>query len=309
MRLAFMGTPEFSATALAELIASGHQIACVYTRAPKPRGRGHAPQQTPVHAFAEAAGFPVRTPTNFKAAEEIERFCALEVDAAAVVAYGLILPAAILDAPKLGCFNLHASILPRWRGAAPVQRAIMAGDDVTGVQVMRMETDLDTGPILLSETVEILQSDTAATLTKRLSHVGASLLARALSAVERGTAVETPQSLQGVTYARKIASNEARIAWEAAASAVDRQIRGLSPHPGAWFEIESERGKERIKALLSQSTAGAGEPGQILDSSGRLIVACGRGAVELLKLQRAGKSVQTSADFLRGFPLKRGDRL
>jgi methionyl-tRNA formyltransferase len=309
MRLAFMGTPAFSIPALSELIAAGHEIAAVYARAPRPAGRGQELRPSPVQIFAESQGLIVHTPRNFTAPAEIDAFRALGLDAAVVVAYGLILPRVILDAPRFGCFNLHASLLPRWRGAAPINRAVMAGDKVTGVQVMRMEEGLDTGPILLSETVAIGEADTAGTLHDRLAGIGASLLARALAAIGRGTAVETPQAGTGVTYATKISPAEARIDWRAPASVVDRQIRGLSPFPGAWFEAPSLKGPQRVKALLSQVAVGAGAPGEILQADDRLVVACGDGAIGLLKLQRAGRAAQAPAAFLRGFPLQAGARV
>lgn len=305
MRLAFMGTPAFAATSLVELIASGHEIAAVYTREPKPSGRGRKLTPTPVHDVALAHGLDVRTPKGFKKAEARAAFAALDLDAAIVVAYGVILPKEILDAPRLGCFNLHASLLPRWRGAAPIQRAIMAGDAATGVQVMRMEEGLDTGPILLSETVEIKADDTAASLHDRLAVVGAQLLPRFLSALERGALVESPQPETGVTYAAKIFSAEAKIDWMRPARDVDCLIRGLAPFPGAWFDADGER----VKALMSRHVAGAGAPGTILSTDNRLVVACGDGAVELTKLQRAGKGAQDAAAFLRGFPLTPGEEL
>jgi methionyl-tRNA formyltransferase len=305
MRLAFMGTPDFAAIVLAELIAAGHDIAAVYTRAPQPSGRGHNMTTSPVHALAEAHGLTVRTPKNFKAADERAAFAALDLDIAVVVAYGIILPQDMLDAPHHGCLNLHASLLPRWRGAAPIQRAIMAGDRLTGVQAMQMETGLDTGPILLSETVAIAADDTAGTLHDKLAHVAAQLTPRALAALGRGGLAAAPQSEEGVTYAHKITSAEARIDWRRPAADVDCHIRGLSPFPGAWFEA----GDARVKALLSRKASGAGAPGDILDTDEKLVVACGDGAVELLSLQRAGKRAQGAVEFLRGFALTRGGRL
>ena len=305
MRIAFMGTPDFAAPVLAELLAAGHEIAAVYTRAPQPSGRGHKLKPSPVHQFAEDHGLPVRTPKNFKAQVDRDAFAALDLDVAVVVAYGLILPQALLDAPRHGCLNLHASLLPRWRGAAPIQRAIMAGDAQTGVQVMRMEAGLDTGPVLLSETVEIAPDDTAGSLHDRLSHVAAQLGPRALAALERGALVETPQAAEGVTYAEKITPEEARIDWSRPALEVDCHIRGLSPFPGAWFEA----GETRVKALLSTLADGAGAAGEILQADDRLVVACGDGAVEMVTLQRAGKRAQDAETFLRGFPLKAGERL
>lgn len=305
MRLAFMGTPAFAATSLVELIAAGHEIAAVYTREPKPAGRGRKLTQSPVHSVAAAHGLEVRTPRGFKKHEVRADFEALDLDAAIVVAYGVMLPKDVLGAPRLGCFNLHASLLPRWRGAAPIQRAIMAGDAVTGVQVMRMEEGLDTGPILLSETVEIRNDDTAATLHDRLALVGAQLLPRFLSALERGALVETPQAEEGVVYAAKISSAEAKIDWNRPAREVDRHIRGLSPFPGAWFEANGER----IKALMSRPAMGKGAPGEILENDIHLVVGCGDGAIELLRVQRAGKAVQDAAGLLRGFALELGERL
>jgi len=304
-----MGTPEFSVAALAELLAAGHEIACVYSQPPRPSGRGQKERPSPVHAFAEAHGLPVRTPANFKSAEDRDAFAALDLDAAIVVAYGLILPAAILEAPRLGCLNVHASLLPRWRGAAPIQRAIMAGDEATGVQVMRMERGLDTGPVLLSETVAIRASDTAGSLHDRLAAAGAQLLPRALAALERGGLQETPQAEDGVTYAEKISPAEARIDWSRPAAEVDRHIRGLSPYPGAWFEMNEGRGPARVKALFSSAETGAGAPGEVLRTAGALLVACGEGAVALHRVQRAGKAAQEASAFLNGAPLAPGDRL
>ncbi|NGM51627.1 methionyl-tRNA formyltransferase [Caulobacter sp. 602-2] len=304
MRIAFLGTPDFAVACLAELVASGHEIACVYSQPPAPRGRGQELKPSPVHAFAEGLGLPVRTPVSMKTAEEIEAFKALDLDAAVVVAFGQILVRDVLEAPKLGCFNLHASLLPRWRGAAPIQRAIMAGDPVTGVQVMRMSEGLDEGPVLLSETVRIDALDTVASLHDRLAAVGARLLPVALAAIERGGAVETPQAEEGVTYAKKIKPAEARIDWTRTAAEVDRHIRGLSPFPGAWFEAPSEKGPVRVKALLSKVEDAEGAAGTVLDDA--LLIACGEGAVRLLKAQREGKGVQEAEVFVRGFPLAAG---
>ncbi len=304
MRIAFLGTPDFAVACLAELVASGHEIVCVYSQPPAPRGRGQELKPSPVHAFAEGLGLPVRTPVSMKTPEEIEAFQALDLDAAVVVAFGQILVKAVLDAPKLGCFNLHASLLPRWRGAAPIQRAIMAGDPVTGVQVMRMSEGLDEGPVLLSESVRIDALDTVASLHDRLAAVGARILPVALGAIERGQAIETPQSEEGVTYARKIKPAEARIDWTRPAAEVDRHIRGLSPFPGAWFEAPSDKGPVRVKALLSTVEDADGQAGAVLDDD--LLIACGEGAVRLLKAQREGKGAQDADVFLRGFPLAAG---
>ena len=304
MRLAFMGTPDFAVAALAELVAAGHEIAAVYTQPPKPRGRGREVRPSPVQAFAESLALPVRTPLSMRDPAEIEAFRALELDAAAVVAFGQILPREVLEAPRLGAFNLHASLLPRWRGAAPIQRAIMAGDAVTGVQVMRMTEGLDEGPILLSETTPIAWDETAASLHDKLAAVGASLLPRALASIERGGQHETMQAEEGATYAKKITPKETRIDWTRSAPEVDRRIRALSPFPGAWFEAPSERGPVRVKALMSRISPAAGHPGEVLDDE--LLIACGDGAVRLLTVQREGRGVQDAGTFLRGFTLPVG---
>jgi methionyl-tRNA formyltransferase len=303
MRLAFLGTPEFAVASLTAILGAGFEVACVYSQPPAPRGRGRKLAPSPVQAFAEARGLAVRTPVSLRAAEAIEAFEALELDAAVVVAFGQILPRAVLEAPRLGAFNLHASLLPRWRGAAPIQRSIMAGDRVTGVCVMRMTEGLDEGPVLASERVRIDALETAGTLHDRLAAAGAQLLARTLPAIEAGTAAEAPQPDEGVTYAKKITPRETRIDWKRPAADVDRQIRGLSPFPGAWFMAESERGPTRIKALLSCVEAGEGPPGERLDE--RLLIACGSGAVRLLAAQREGRGVQGLDDFVRGFRLGR----
>lgn len=302
MRIAFLGTPDFAVSALAALVDAGHEIAMVYSQPPAPRGRGQELKPSPVHAFANARGIPVRTPASMRDPGEIAAFAALNIDVGVVVAFGQILPKAVLEAPRLGCLNLHASLLPRWRGAAPIQRAIMAGDAVTGVQLMQMTEGLDEGPVLASATVRIDALETAGTLHDRLAAVGADLIARTLPDVERLT--PTPQSEEGLTYAKKIRSKEARIRWDKPAAEVDRKIRGLSPFPGAWFELPSEKGVVRVKALLSRHEDGDGAPGVALDDS--LLVACGEGAVRLLRVQREGKGPQDAETFLRGFPLKAG---
>ncbi len=307
MRIAFMGTPDFAVQTLAELVAAGHEVVAVYSQPPAPRGRGQELRPSPVHAFADSLGLTVRTPASMKAPEEIAAFQALDLDAAVIVAYGQILLKEVLDATRLGCFNLHASLLPRWRGAAPVQRAIMAGDGVTGVQVMHMSEGLDEGPVLLSETVRIEPLDTSGSLHERLAAVGANLAPRALAAVERGTAIETAQPLDGVTYAKKIKPAEARIDWSLPAEQVDCHIRGLSPFPGAWFEAPGDKGPVRIKALLSQALPASGTPGEVLDD--QLLIACGTGAVRLLRAQREGKAAQEAEVFVRGFALTSGTRL
>ena len=296
MRVVFMGTPDFSVPVLDALVDAGHEIAAVYCQPPRPAGRGKKDRPTPVHARATELGFEVRTPVSLK--NEQASFSALNADVAVVVAYGLILPQSILDAPRLGCLNIHASLLPRWRGAAPIHRAIMAGDAQTGVCIMQMEAGLDTGPVLLRDVTDIGATETTGALHDRLSEMGATLIIEALERHESLT--PEPQPADGVTYAEKIDKAEARVDWTDPADAVDRKIRGLSPFPGAWSEV----GGHRVKFLASCVAQGNGAPGQVLDES--LTVACGRGAVELLRLQRAGKGPQDKADFLRGLPLPPG---
>ena len=303
MRLAFLGTPDFAVASLAAIVEAGFEVACVYSQPPAPRGRGKKLTASPTQAFAEAHGLAVRTPASMRDAQEIAAFQALELDAAVVVAFGQILPLPVIDAPRLGSFNLHASLLPRWRGAAPIQRAIMAGDTVTGIAVMRLTEGLDEGPTLAVERLRIDPLDTAGTLHDRLAAVGAELLVRTLPHIGDGTAVETPQPEDGVTYAKKLRPRETRIDWKKPAAEVDCRIRGLSPSPGAWFEAESERGPVRIKALLSRVEEGEGAPGQVLDE--RLLIACGTGAVRLLAAQREGRGAQHLDDFVRGFRVSR----
>ncbi|MDE1172522.1 MAG: methionyl-tRNA formyltransferase [Parvibaculaceae bacterium] len=310
LRLAFMGTPDFAVPVLAELIAAGHEIVCVYSQPPRPAGRrGLNEQPSPVHAFAESLGIPVRTPVGLKGADEQGAFAELGLDAAIVVAYGLILPRPVLDAPRLGCLNLHASLLPRWRGAAPIQRAIMAGDRETGVMVMRMEEGLDTGPVLLGERVAIGPEATAGSLHDELSHIGASLMVRALAALERGGLVATPQPEDGVTYARKIGKEEARIDWTHPAGELDCHIRGLTPFPGAYFEVAREGQPVRIRVIRALPVEGRGEPGTVLANEDGLVVACGAGALRFTRLQRAGKGALDVAEFLRGFPVRVDEKL
>jgi methionyl-tRNA formyltransferase len=303
-----MGTPDFAVPSLAELIASGHEIVAVYSQPPRPKGRGQKLTPSPVNAFAEAMGLPVFTPESMKSPEAIDIFKSLDLDAACVVAYGQILKAEVLEAPRLGCFNLHGSLLPRWRGAAPIQRAIMAGDRQTGAQIMRMSEGLDEGAIILSEVMDIYPDDTAASLTERMAHLGAALWPRALAAIERGGFTETEQ-VGEATYAKKITPAEARIDWTRSAGEVDAHIRGLSPFPGAWFEVEVEADGEpvRIKALMSALADGQGTPGQVLDDA--LTVACGVGAVRLTRVQRPGKAAQSADEMLRGFPVPAGTML
>jgi methionyl-tRNA formyltransferase len=305
LRLAFLGTPDFSVPTLGALIEAGHQVACVYAQPPAPRGRGQALRPSPVQAFAEAAGLEVRTPASMRDPPAIEAFAALGLDAAVVVAFGQILPEVVLEAPRLGSYNLHASLLPRWRGAAPIQRAIMAGDPMTGAEVMRMTAGLDEGPVIARARLRIDALDTAGTLHDRLAGAGAGLMVEALGQLERGEAVPTPQAQEGLTYAKKIRPSEARIRWERSAARVDGQIRGLSPFPGAWFQVATERGPVRIKALLSTLAHGEGEPGTVLDDD--LAIACGSGAVRILRAQREGRAAQDAQAFLRGFPMRAGD--
>jgi methionyl-tRNA formyltransferase len=307
MRLAFMGTPEFSAPVLKSLLAAGHDVAAVYARAAKPSGRGQKVRPSPVETLALAHGLDVRTPKNFKLAEDRDGFAALNLDVAIVVAYGLILPQAVLDAPLHGCLNLHASLLPRWRGAAPIQRAIMAGDEVTGVQVMQMDAGLDTGAVALSQITPIHDDDTAASLEQRLSQIAAQLAPDALAALAGGTLAAVPQSGEGVVYASKITPDEARIDWTAPAVIVDRHIRGLSPFPGAWSQMRGARVKV-LMSRLARAAPSVAAPGEVLSLDDGLTVACGDNAVELVTLQRASKRPQSAAEFQRGFELKVGDR-
>jgi methionyl-tRNA formyltransferase len=298
MRIAFLGTPPFAARLLAELAADGFEIAAVYTQPNRPRGRGQSLQPTPVARAADALGLELRSPASLKTDEEAARFGALRLDAAVVVAYGQVLTPKILSAPRLGCFNVHASLLPRWRGAAPIQRAVMAGDTVTGVQVMRMTAGLDEGPVLATARVGVDGDDTAGSLHDRLLEAAVELLPATLRDIEAGRAVETHQLEAGATYARKISAKEARIVWSRPAVEIDRLIRGLSPAPGAWFEIVGAQGPVRVKALASRLGRGDGEPGDLLDDE--LLIACGQGAVRLLRVQREGRTAQTASQFLNG---------
>jgi methionyl-tRNA formyltransferase len=294
LRLVFMGTPDFAVPTLVELVGRGHDVAAVYTRAPKPAGRGMELQPTPIEREARRFGIPVLTPKTLRTAEAEAQFRAHAADAAVVVAYGLILPKPILDAPRLGCFNLHASALPRWRGAAPINRAVMAGDPETAVMVMRMEEGLDTGPIAMAERVAIEPDMTAGDLHDRLAPLGADLMARALAALEKDSLVLTSQPGEGVTYAAKIDKAETRIKWRRPWKQVHDHARGLSPFPGAWCEI----GGARVKVLRTTRGDGAGAPGTVLDD--RLTVACGDGAIRIVGLQPAGKRTMTADEYLRG---------
>ena len=303
LRLIFMGTPDFAVPTLIELAAAGHDIAAVYTRAAKPAGRGMGLQITPIEREARRLAIPVFTPRTLKNEPEQAQFREHEADAAVVIAYGLILPKPILEAPRLGCFNVHASLLPRWRGAAPINRAVMAGDKQTGITIMQMDEGLDTGAMALAERTPIEADDTAGGLHDVLARVGAGLMTRALVAAERGSLQLTPQPEQGVTYAEKILKSETRIDWSQPAAAVHDHIRGLSPWPGAWFEHEGVR----VKVLRSTLAQGGSEPGTVLDD--RLTIACGDGTVRLILVQRAGKQPMSADEFLRGARIGRGTRL
>ncbi|KAB2663160.1 methionyl-tRNA formyltransferase [Brucella tritici] len=299
MRVVFMGTPEFSVPILTAIIGHGYEVVAAYTQPPRPAGRrGLELTKSPVHEKAEQFGIPVFTPKSLKGAEEQDVFASLEADVAVVVAYGLLLPQAILDASRLGCYNGHASLLPRWRGAAPIQRAIMAGDAETGMMVMKMDAGLDTGPVAMAEKVAITPDMTAGELHDRLSMIGADLMIRALGALERESLALQPQAEEGVTYAAKIDKAEARIDWSKPAKDVHNTIRGLSPFPGAWCEMEINGAVERVKLQRSTLGEGKGEPGSVLDD--RLTVACGEGAVRLVTLQRSGGKPLPAQEFLRG---------
>jgi methionyl-tRNA formyltransferase len=303
MRLIFMGTPDFAVPTLIELAARGHEIAAVYTRAAKPAGRGMDLQRTPIEREARQLALPVRTPKTLKDDNEQKIFHAHNADAAVVVAYGLILPKPILEAPRLGCFNVHASLLPRWRGAAPINRAIMAGDAESGVTIMKMDEGLDTGAMAMAERAAIGADMTAGELHDALSRVGADLMLRVLAAAERDSLSLTPQPANGVTYAEKISKTETRTDWTKPWKQVHDHIRGLSPFPGAWFELDGVR----VKVLRSIRGESAGPPGILLDN--RLTVACGDGAVQLVQVQRAGRQPMSADEFLRGTPVKAGARV
>jgi methionyl-tRNA formyltransferase len=303
MRLIFMGTPDFAVPTLIELATRGHEIVAVYTRAPKPAGRGMDLQVTPVEREARRLALTIHTPRTLKDDAAAGIFRAHNADAAVVVAYGLILPKAVLGAPRLGCFNVHASLLPRWRGAAPINRAIMAGDGESGVTIMKMDEGLDTGAMAMAEQAPIGADMTAGELHDALARLGADLMQRALAAAERGSLTLTPQPSTGATYAEKISKGETRINWAKPWKQVHDHIRGLSPFPGAWFELDGVR----VKALRSTKAEGSGKPGTALD--GRLTIACGDGAVRLTLVQRAGKQPMSADEFLRGTPMKMGAQL
>lgn len=312
LRLAFMGSPDFAVPTLEALIAAGHDIVCVYSQPPKPAGRGKKLRPTPVHAFAETNDIPVRTPKSLKSDAAKADFNALDLDCAVVVAYGLILPQAVLDAPRLGCVNLHGSLLPRWRGAAPIQRAIMAGDQETGVQAMMMEAGLDTGPVLATAKTSIEPIDTAGSLHDRLAALGAELMPEALAGLADGSLAPEPQSDDGVTYASKLEPDDQRVEWTKDAATIDRQIRGLSPYPGAfcYWKPDVESDPIRLKLLMSERVAvgATGIPGDVLDD--RLLIACGDGgAVRILRLQKPGGKPMDAGDFLRGTQIAAGAKL
>lgn len=307
LRVVFMGTPDFSVPTLVEILGQGHEVVAVYSRAPKPAGRGMAERRSPVHDIAARFAIPVFTPRTLRDPNEQEIFAGHGADVAVVVAYGLILPVPVLEAPLNGCLNLHASLLPRWRGAAPINRAIMAGDAETGVMVMRMAEGLDTGPVALAERTPIGADETAGQLHDRLARLGADLMVRALAALERGSLGSEPQAAEGVTYAAKLDKAEARIDWTKPAGAVHDHIRGLSPFPGAFTEIEIGGKPERLKVLRSVRADGTGVPGTVLDDA--LTIACGEGAVRLVEVQRAGKAPMAAETFLRGTPIAAGTRL
>ena len=304
LRIIFMGTPDFAVPTLSALIGSGHQVVACYSRAPAPAGRGMTLKRSPVHEAADRFAIPVLTPATLRDDDALEIFKAHDADIAVVVAYGMILPKAILDTPRLGCVNLHASLLPRWRGAAPIQRAIMAGDAETGVAVMKMEEGLDTGPVAMVERLKITDSLTAGEAHDRLAILGADLMQRALAAFSRGTLAFVPQATVGVDYARKILNDECRIDWSRPATKVIHHIHGLSPFPGAFTFADLGKGPERLKIMRGSLRAGSGSPGTLLDDS--LMIACGTGAVQILDLQRAGSKPMSAVEFLRGVPLARG---
>jgi methionyl-tRNA formyltransferase len=304
MRVVFMGTPEFAARLLTEIVSRGHEVAAVYTQPPRPAGRGMGEKKSAVHLLAESLKLPVRTPKSLKTAEAQAEFAALDADVAVVAAYGLLLPQPILDAPRYGCLNLHGSLLPRWRGAAPIQRAIMAGDAESGVMVMKMEAGLDTGPIALTAKTPIDPEMTAGELHDRLAELGAALMGEALDLLAKGELHYAPQSEEGACYAQKIEKGEARIDWRRPARDLHNLVRGLSPFPGAFFETDLGHGVERVKVLRTHVEAGEGTPGAALDDEG--LIACGAGALRLLRVQRAGKGEMDFGEFARGRRLTKG---
>src|SRR5215210_6943456 len=303
MKLAFLGTSAFAVPALKALVEAGHDVVAVYTRAPKPAGRGQQERRTPVHELALSLGLAVRTPKGLRSEEEAAAFKALDLDAAVVVSYGHILPKAFLEAPVLGCINIHGSLLPRWRGAAPIHRAILAGDAETGVTIMRMDEGLDTGPMLLAESTPISAADTAESVHDRLAELGGRLIVSTLDALVGKTIEPVPQPDDGVTYAHKLGKEEGALDWRRPAAELERKVRAFHPWPGTWFDVEGER----IKVLEAALALAAGAPGTVsVGRDGFPIVACGVGGLKLLKLQRAGKSAQAADAFLRGFALAAG---
>jgi methionyl-tRNA formyltransferase len=305
LRLAFMGTPDFAASSLQALIDAGHDVVCVYSQPPRPAGRGHQVQRSPVQVLAEDRGIPVRTPKSLRNAEAQAEFAALDLDCAVVAAYGLILPQPILDAPRMGCLNIHASLLPRWRGAAPIQRAILAGDAETGVTIMQMDAGLDTGAMLLKDSVPITAETTAGSLHDALAKMGAGLIVQALDGLAEGRLTAEPQPDEGVTYAAKLSRDDGRLDWSQPADFIERQVRALNPWPGVWFDL----GSERIKVLAAEpaQSAPSAAPGTLLDDT--LTVACADGAVRLIRVQRPGKAPVDGAAFLRGFNVTVGSVL
>lgn len=307
LRVIFMGTPDFAVPTLSAIVSHGHQVVACYTRAPAPAGRGMALKLSPVHEAAIRFGIPVLTPSTLKSDEALQEFRAHEADVAVVVAYGMLLPKAILETPDLGCLNVHASPLPRWRGAAPIQRAIMAGDKETGVAVMKMAEGLDTGPVGMIEKLVITETMTAGDAHDRLAQLGADVMPRALAALERGGLQFVAQSEHGVEYAKKIANDECRIDWAKPAREVHNHVRGLSPFPGAFTFADFGKGPERLKILRTELASGQGEAGMLIDDA--LTVACGDGAVRILNLQRAGAKPMSADEFLRGVKPDRTKRL
>jgi methionyl-tRNA formyltransferase len=304
LRIVYMGTPEFAVGPLAALVEAGHEVCCVYSQPPRPSGRGHKITPSPVHAFAQDKGIPVRTPRRLRDADDQAAFTTLNADVAVVAAYGLILPKAVLDAPRHGCINIHASLLPRWRGAAPIQHAIMAGDTETGVTVMQMDEGLDTGAMLMAERIAITAETTATTLHDGLAGIGARLIVRALSQLEAGTLTATPQPEAGVTYAAKLSRDDGRLDWRRSAADLERQVRALTPWPGTWFSHEGTV----LKVSGAEVVADAdGPPGRIIDD--RMTIACGGGGIRPTRIQRPGKAPMATADLLRGYPLPVGTML
>ena len=306
LKVIFMGTPDFAVPVLREIVGHGHQVVAAYTRAPRPAGRGMELRRSPVHQAADALGIAVLTPRTLRDQVAQAAFAAHGADVAVVVAYGMILPKPVLEAPRLGCLNLHGSLLPRWRGAAPINRAVMAGDPISGVMVMRMDEGLDTGPVALEARVAITPTMTAGELHDALSPAGARLMAEALDRLEAGTLSFTPQPDDGVTYAAKISNDETRVDWSNASAAVHNHVRGLSPFPGAWFFADLGKGPERIKLIATEPVDGTGAPGTLLGLDGT--VACGDGGVRLIAVQRAGSKAMAFADFARGARLNAGLR-